>query len=74
MALLGVIVKDEHFYQLAQEGALVEVDLPQRVVRVANHSFPFELSRFEEKIVFGGGVTNMYKKDGVALFRYAALL
>ncbi|TPX53588.1 hypothetical protein SeMB42_g00682 [Synchytrium endobioticum] len=71
MALLGVIVKDENFYNLAQEGAPVEVDLPQRVVRVAGHSFPFELSKFEEKIVFGGGVTNMYKKDGVALFRKA---
>ncbi|TPX38057.1 hypothetical protein SmJEL517_g00291 [Synchytrium microbalum] len=71
MALLGVIVKDDHFYQLAQEGVHVEVDLPGRVVRVDGHSFPFDLSRMEEKIVMGGGVTTLYKNDGQSLFRKA---
>ncbi|KAI9173305.1 hypothetical protein H9P43_007436 [Blastocladiella emersonii ATCC 22665] len=69
MALLGVVVKDEAFYQLATEGATVAIDVPARVVRVAGRAFPFALSDFEERLVSGGGVTDMYSAYGKRLFR-----
>ncbi|KNE71305.1 3-isopropylmalate dehydrogenase [Allomyces macrogynus ATCC 38327] len=69
MALLGVIVKDDKFYELAQEGSEIEVDVPARRVRIAGHEFPFALSDFEERLVSGGGVTDMYRKYGKKLFR-----
>ena len=69
MALLGVVVKDEAFYTLATEGATVSIDLQARAVTVGNQSFPFELSRMEEKIIQGGGVTRLYQKYGRKLFQ-----
>ncbi|ORZ31677.1 putative 3-isopropylmalate dehydratase large subunit [Catenaria anguillulae PL171] len=69
MALLGVIVRDDKFYELAQNGADVSIDVPRRVVTVDGREFPFELSEFEEGLVSGGGITNMYNKYGKRLFR-----
>ena len=71
MALLGVIVKDEDFYTLAQEDAHVTLDIPGRTVKVQGRSFPFELSAMEEKMISGGGVTELYAKYGRQLFRKA---
>eukprot|EP00842_Homolaphlyctis_polyrhiza_P002831 jgi/Hompol1/3549/HPOL_006604-RA len=78
MALLGVVVKDEAFYELAQEGATVSIDLTTRKVTVGDInkdstemtvSFAFELSMMEQKLIEGGGVTNLYKRYGSKLFQ-----
>ncbi|KAJ2780982.1 hypothetical protein H4R18_003132 [Coemansia javaensis] len=71
MALLGIILKDDKFYELAQEGVEVSVDLPNRTIHCAGHSFAFNLSTMEERLILGGGVTEMYKKYGNLLFRAA---
>ncbi|CAG8718015.1 12749_t:CDS:2, partial [Acaulospora morrowiae] len=71
MALLGVIVDDEEFYTLAQEGAEVTVNVKDRKVICGGKEFKFELSEMEEKLIAAGGVTEMYKKYGVDLFRVA---
>ncbi|KAJ1942529.1 hypothetical protein GGF37_003077, partial [Kickxella alabastrina] len=71
MALLGIVLKDEKFYGLAQEGAEVSIDLPNRKIHCAGHTFPFNLSTMEERLILGGGVTEMYKKYGNLLFRAA---
>ncbi|KAJ2754276.1 hypothetical protein IWQ56_006521, partial [Coemansia nantahalensis] len=71
MALLGIILKDEKFYDLAQEGAEVSIDLPGRTIHCAGHAFPFNLSTMEERLILGGGVTEMYQKYGNLLFRAA---
>ena len=69
MALLGVIVKDQEFYDLAQEGATISIDLTTRQIFVKDSAFDFELSRMEQEIIQGGGVTNLYKKHGRRLFQ-----
>ncbi|KAI8319528.1 aconitase iron-sulfur domain-containing protein [Martensiomyces pterosporus] len=71
MALLGIVLKDEKFYELAQEGAEVSIDLPSRKIYCGGHSFSFNLSTMEERLILGGGVTEMYKKYGNLLFRAA---
>ncbi|KAJ2159779.1 hypothetical protein GGF46_002774 [Coemansia sp. RSA 552] len=71
MALLGIVLKDDHFYDLAQEGAEVSIDLPKRTIYCGGHSFVFDLSTMEERLILGGGVTEMYQKYGNLLFRAA---
>ncbi|KAJ2610927.1 hypothetical protein H4S08_003401 [Coemansia sp. RSA 1365] len=71
MALLGIVLKDDKFYELAQEGAEVSIDLPNRKIYCGGHSFTFNLSTMEERLILGGGVTEMYKKYGNLLFRAA---
>ncbi|KAJ1884214.1 hypothetical protein LPJ66_010719 [Kickxella alabastrina] len=71
MALLGIVLKDEKFYELAQEGVEVSIDLPNRKIHCAGYTFPFNLSTMEERLILGGGVTEMYKKYGNLLFRAA---
>ncbi|KAJ1736912.1 hypothetical protein LPJ72_000962 [Coemansia sp. Benny D160-2] len=71
MALLGIVLKDDKFYQLAQEGAEVSIDLPNRKIYCCGYSFSFNLSTMEERLILGGGVTEMYKKYGNLLFRAA---
>jgi 3-isopropylmalate dehydratase small subunit len=71
MALLGVMIKDSRFYELAQEDVDLELDLPARRVQVKGESFKFELSSMEEAMVMGGGVTQLYKNYGKKLFRAA---
>lgn len=71
MALLGIVLKDEAFYELAQEGAEVSIDLPGRTIYCGGQSFPFNLSTMEERLILGGGVTEMYKKYGNLVFRAA---
>ncbi|KAI8929966.1 Isocitrate/isopropylmalate dehydrogenase-domain-containing protein [Entophlyctis helioformis] len=69
MALLGVMVRDDGFYERAQEGATVTIDLDSRTVAVDGATYPFELTRMEEKIIAGGGVTSLYKRYGRRLFQ-----
>jgi 3-isopropylmalate dehydratase small subunit len=74
MSLLGVVVKDEAFYALAQEGADVEVDVTTRTVVAhsadgTSASFPFQLSRMEERFLQAGGVEKLYKVFRKELFK-----
>ena len=60
---MGVIVKDDKFYALAQEGATIRMDKEKRQLTVNNeYTVPFELSRMEQVLIEGGGVTELYKK------------
>jgi hypothetical protein len=44
MSLLGFSINDEKFYELAQEGVSIKVDVPKRTVTVAGIPFlPFFL-------------------------------
>ncbi|KAJ1659603.1 hypothetical protein IWQ61_001352 [Dispira simplex] len=71
MSLLGITLKDPEFYELAQEGAEVSIDVKGRKVLVGDKEFPFILSQMEERLLNGGGVTAMYNKYGAKLFRAA---
>ena len=69
MALLGVIVKDPKFYELALEDVEVELDISKRSVTIGSDSFKFVLDPMEEMLISGGGVTSLYSKFGAGLFR-----
>jgi homoaconitate hydratase len=74
MHLLGVIVETPRFYELAAEGATVEVDVPSRTATVvlpggAREAFPFALSTMEERFLQGGGVEKLYKSFRKGLFK-----
>ncbi|OLY85333.1 putative aconitate hydratase [Smittium mucronatum] len=71
MALLGITLKDDRFYELANEGATVSVSLEKRTIKIGSETFKFSLSLMEERLIKGGGVTEMYKKYGKKLFRAA---
>jgi 3-isopropylmalate dehydratase small subunit len=69
MALLGVIVRDPKFYELAVEDSQIELDISNRSVRVGTKTFSFILDPMEEMLISGGGVTSLYSKFGSSLFR-----
>jgi 3-isopropylmalate dehydratase small subunit len=77
MALLGLTPEPfDEFYQLVSDGSQVEIDLPKRSVKLvladgSMRCFPFTLSQMEERLLLGGGVTNLYKRYGSELFRVA---
>ncbi|KAG0328360.1 hypothetical protein BGZ99_005543 [Dissophora globulifera] len=71
MSLLGITIEDESFYNHAQEGAEVEIDVKERKVHCGGQVYPFGLSLMEERLLAGGGVTEMYKTYGKQLFRVA---
>jgi len=61
MHLLGVLVQDKEFYELAVESAEVSVNVPARTVSCAGKSFPFTLTTMEERFLQAGGVEKLYK-------------
>jgi hypothetical protein len=68
--------KNSDFYKLANEGAVVQIDMPTRTIRVQDlngnlHQFVFDLSHMEERLISGGGVTTLYKNYSASLFRVA---
>jgi homoaconitate hydratase len=75
MHLLGVIVTDDRFYELAVEGATVSVDVAARTVTVegagaaAAHTAPFALTTMEERFLQAGGVEKLYKTFRKELFK-----
>ncbi|KAG0015214.1 hypothetical protein BGZ80_009972 [Entomortierella chlamydospora] len=71
MSLLGITLDDESFYEHAQEGAEISIDVKERKIHCGGQVYPFGLSLMEERLLAGGGVTEMYKTYGKQLFRVA---
>ncbi|RLN79384.1 hypothetical protein BBJ28_00019833, partial [Nothophytophthora sp. Chile5] len=70
-ALLGIVVTDEKFHELANEGEEVTVDLRNRVVSVKGHQVAFTLTQLEENFLNGGGLKQLFKQHKADLFRAA---
>ncbi|KAL7752439.1 hypothetical protein RI367_001973 [Sorochytrium milnesiophthora] len=75
MALLGLVVSDDAFYEQCAEGSDVSIDLTNRTVTLTSTAadessavFPFTLGDFEYRLVCEGGVTEMFKKYGKQVF------
>lgn len=67
--LLGITLDDDEFYELAQEGASVEIDLSGRKIMCAGQTFHFKLDPIEEQLLSAGGLLQIYEKFGPSLFR-----
>jgi len=72
LGLLGIIVEDSKFYELATDGVEVSINVPEREIKVKDISFKFNLSKVEEKLLAGGGVIDLYKKYNNNMFRAVA--
>ncbi|TDH71346.1 hypothetical protein CCR75_007354 [Bremia lactucae] len=70
-ALLGIVVTDERFHELAVEGEEVAIDLQNRVVSVKGHQVAFSLTQLEEAFLNGGGLESLFKRHKADLFRAA---
>jgi homoaconitate hydratase len=70
-ALLGIVITDERFHELAQEGSEVTVDLRHRQVTVEDYCVSFSLTQLEENFLNGGGLKRLFQKYKADLFRAA---
>jgi 3-isopropylmalate dehydratase small subunit len=74
LGLLGIVILDEGFYEKAKDGAEVEVDLGQGVVRLFSDGgevegeWPFEMSDMEKELIEIGGLTSAFRRFGKGLF------
>jgi homoaconitate hydratase len=60
--MLGVIIKDEEFYNNLTEMTQIQVNVQDRKVIVDNKQYLFTMSSIEETIYENGGVIGLYKK------------
>jgi 3-isopropylmalate dehydratase small subunit len=60
--MLGVIIKDENFYNNLTEMSQIQVNVEKRKVIVNNKQYPFTMSSIEETIYENGGVIGLYEK------------
>ena len=67
--LLGITMTDESFYEIAQDGAEVKVDLHRNIVVAGEQEFPIEMSRMEKDLIGLGGITPAFTKFGKQLFQ-----
>ncbi|KAH7025837.1 3-isopropylmalate dehydratase large subunit 2 [Microdochium trichocladiopsis] len=68
LGLLGITITDEAFYEAAQDGAGIDVDLVANVARVGGKEFAFELSQMEKSLTSLGGVAPAFNKFGKKIF------
>lgn len=64
LGLPGIIIQDEKFFQLAQSGEEVVVDMNKEVVYCGGERFPFKLSGIEKNLIQAGGLAEAFTKFG----------
>lgn len=72
--LIGINIQDDEFYELAQEGCSISIDLNECSVSVGSPSrkFPFVLTDIQKEIYRNGGIIEMYKHSGPNIFKNLA--
>ncbi|KAI0392697.1 hypothetical protein F5Y17DRAFT_477390 [Xylariaceae sp. FL0594] len=71
VGLLGIRIPAEEkkrFYEMAQMGAEIEVDVAKSVVRCGGLEFAFELSDMEKRLASVGGIKKAFERFGKGLF------
>ena len=74
LGLLGVTITDEEFHKLAQDGADITLDIPNRSVTVGSSAdnsgktFPFQLSEMEYNLTINNGVAESYRRFGKGIW------
>jgi homoaconitase/3-isopropylmalate dehydratase large subunit/3-isopropylmalate dehydratase small subunit len=69
LGLLGIVMEDEEFYQAAQEGEDITIDIGTRTIEVAGKTFPFRLSNMEYKLTVNNGIAKTYGRFGKAIWQ-----
>ncbi|KAL2011398.1 hypothetical protein VTN00DRAFT_4116 [Thermoascus crustaceus] len=68
LGLLGIIVTDDSFYEAAQDGSDISIDLGARRITVEGKEFRFQLSQMEKELIANGGIASAFNKFGKKLF------
>ncbi|PLN81548.1 aconitase family protein [Aspergillus taichungensis] len=72
LGLLGIVLPDESFYDVALDGRDISIDFATNVVRVGGRDFAFRLSRMEKALFEHGGVASAFRRFGKRLFEVMA--
>ncbi len=76
LGLLGIVLTDEKFYDVATEGRTVEIDLARGVISVFEGEmsdvlvgeWEYTLSDMERELIAAGGLTSAFRRFGKGLF------
>lgn len=72
LGLLGIVMSDPAFYEVAIDGVELSVDLDNLIIEVQTDAgadtFPFQISAMERQLFECGGVTDAWKKWGRTLW------
>lgn len=68
IGLLGIVITDKSFFQIAEQGEQISVDLVTNTVTCAGRSWTFQLSEMEKQLISVGGLTEAFRKFGKQLF------
>ena len=60
--MLGIIIKDEQFYNNLTEDCEILVNVTNRVVIVGENQYSFSMTAIEETIYENGGVIGLYSR------------
>ncbi len=64
IGLLGINIDDDDFYELVQTGTDIEINIPERLVKVGTRSFSFVLDEMELALIKSQGLAAAYKRFG----------
>ncbi|KAK1625724.1 aconitase family protein [Colletotrichum phormii] len=68
LGLWGFTIDDPLFYEKAQTGTNIEIDLDRNVLTVDGETFEFQLSVLEKKLTKMGGMTNAFNQFGKRIY------
>lgn len=68
LGLMSIVIADNEFYELAQDGKEVEISLSDGEVRVDGKAFGFEFSELERKLMDLGGIAQAFQQHGKGMF------
>lgn len=64
-----IVITDQKFYDLAEEGHEISIDLEGNRLQVGGEEFTFQFSSMERKLMELGGITQAFHKYGKELFQ-----
>lgn len=68
LGLLGFTIGEPEFFELAEDGEEITIDLDRSCVSVGGKEFGFELSAMEKELTDSGGISDAFRKFGKNLF------
>jgi hypothetical protein len=69
LGIVGIVLTDQEFHNLAIDSAEVEVNLGRRLVSVAGKSFPFVMDDMEIRLIENKGLSEAYRRFGKSMFK-----
>ncbi|KAF6834721.1 3-isopropylmalate dehydratase large subunit 2 [Colletotrichum plurivorum] len=68
LGLWGFVIDDPRFYEKAQMGTEITIDLDRNNLTIDNETFSFTLSDLEKKLTKLGGMTNAFNQFGKRIY------